>query len=64
LKEQEAAFKTTCKTEMDTLTEKIEAIQGDGVEIISDERVLAISNQLSADQGKLAKLQLLSVGDP
>ena len=60
LKEQMSKFKSTCESEMNALEAKIAAIQGDGFEAITDERVLAIRNQLEADKAKMEKLKQLS----
>ena len=60
LKDQMSKFKSTCESEMNALEAKIAAIQGDGFEAITDERVLAIRNQLEADKAKMEKLKQLS----
>ena len=60
LKDQMSKFKATCESEMNSLETKIAAIQGDGFEAVTDERVLAIRNQLDADKAKMVKLQQLS----
>lgn len=60
LKDQMSKFKATCESEMNSLEAKIEALQGDGFEAVSDERMQAIANQLAEDKAKMAKLQQLS----
>lgn len=60
LKSQEASFKTTCKSEMASLEEKIEKLEGAGIEIYDDERTRAIAEQFKADQEKMKKLKLLN----
>jgi len=60
LKAQEAQFKSTCKAEMIGLEDKIERLEGAGVEIMDDERSQAIAEQYAQDQAKMKKLKLLN----
>lgn len=60
LKAQEAQFKSTCKAEMISLEDKIERLEGAGVEIMDDERSQAIAEQYAQDQAKMKKLKLLN----
>eukprot|EP00040_Diaphanoeca_grandis_P039020 m.257943 g.257943 ORF g.257943 m.257943 type:complete len:626 (-) comp35923_c0_seq1:543-2420(-) len=59
IKTQEADFKATCQSEMESLEAKIEKLEGSGVEIMDDDRTRAIAEQYAADQAKMEKLKRL-----
>eukprot|EP00051_Salpingoeca_urceolata_P018063 m.251557 g.251557 ORF g.251557 m.251557 type:complete len:624 (-) comp19111_c3_seq4:97-1968(-) len=60
LKQQEAKFKATCKSEMTSYQERIAKLKGEGIEEldVDDERRQAIQQQFAADQKKLQKIRL------
>jgi len=60
IKTQEADFKKTCQSEMESLENKIEKLEGSGVEIMDDDRTRAIAEQYSADLAKMEKLKRLN----
>eukprot|EP00041_Stephanoeca_diplocostata_P021100 m.485309 g.485309 ORF g.485309 m.485309 type:complete len:618 (-) comp21733_c0_seq2:2285-4138(-) len=60
LKAQEVSFKQTCQAEMEELDDKIEKLEGSGVEILDDERTRAIAKQYADDQEKLKKIKMLA----
>lgn len=60
IKSQEKKFKQTCQAEMEQLDDKIEKLEGSGVEILDDERTRAIAKQYADDQEKLKKIKMLA----